>query len=771
MPKRARYFSAAVIAVAGLTAALVLPRTDWTHVPRAPFVVLLALQVLLMLTIRLPMERENPAGPAMISVLLAAIVLLPPGAAALTGAVASAFMVLRRGDPWRVALSGSVTFLAAAAGGLAYRVVHGDSTLTSADFPRALLPIGLAVLVLSSIPAVLLSGFLVYVGQLTPRAAFREYALRSGPRNVGYAFVGLLTAVLWSVSYDALAAVVLLGPVVVTRWATVQYEEQREAHDAIIRTLVQAVEIKDLYTRGHSERVAKISGMIAAELRLAEERVEVLTYAATLHDVGKLGVPTRLLRKTDRLDDHEFEEIRLHPSRGVEVVRDIAFLDEAYSAILHHHERMDGLGYPSGLRGMRIPPFARIIAVADAFDSMTSTRSYRGARGSDEALTELRANMGSQFDPEIVDAIAAALARAELAGNPWRGDGTAYEEGPDGRAQLADLPPGAVVAEFDHDDPAYQLLAVAEAEAREKPAGDAFASGGAAGVESLGDDSENGENGDPGDSAAEVAAEPDDGAHADFAADGTDADDNYGDAHDSGDSGEHGVTGAGADDRAYAGFAVDGEDRHGDVHADDVDGGDRVAGVGSDDRAYVGFAVDGEDRQGDVHAGDEDGGGRVTGVGPDDRAYADFAADGDGGHGDELTDDEDRGVAGCEEERSGCEEAPARAEAPGSSGCAPEAEAASSGRVARPAARPSRLSQARQARQQPVVPAQSRLPRSPSAPDQAAPARDGLRLGPFGAGFTVPTQVKRASELDADAAEPGAATPAPPSADPETESR
>jgi hypothetical protein len=186
--------------------------------------VLLALQVVLMLTIKLPMQRENPAGPALVSVLLAAIVLLPPGAAALTGAVASAFMVLRKGEPWRVALSGSVTFLAAAAGGLAYRAVHGGSTLTAADFPRALLPIALAVLVLSSIPAVLLSGYLVYVGQLSPRAALREYALRSGPRNVGYALVGLLTAVLWSVSYDALAAVVLLGPVVVTRWATVQYE-------------------------------------------------------------------------------------------------------------------------------------------------------------------------------------------------------------------------------------------------------------------------------------------------------------------------------------------------------------------------------------------------------------------------------------------------------------------------------------------------------------------------------------------------------------------
>ena len=487
MPKHARYFSAAVVTAAALTAACVFPGTDWAHVPRAPFVVLLALQVLLMFTIRIPMRGENPAGPAMVSVMLAAIVLLPPGAAALTGAASSAFMVIRKGDPWRVAFSSAVTFLSAISAGLVYRAVDGRSVLTAADFPGALLPIALAVLVLSVVPAVLVGVFLVQVGQLTPRAAFHEYALRSGPRNIGYALVGLLTAVLWSVSYDALAAIVLLGPVVVTRWATVQYEEQRDAHDAIIRTLVQAVEIKDLYTRGHSERVAKISEMIAAELRLPEDRVEVLRFAATLHDVGKLGVPTRLLRKTGRLDDHEFEEIRLHPSRGVEVVRDIAFLDEAYSAILHHHERMDGLGYPSGLRGMRIPPFARIIAVADAFDSMTSTRSYRGARGSDEALTELRANMGTQFDPAIVDAIAAALARAELAGRPWRGDGTVASEGErGGRAQLADLPPGAVVAEFDHDDPAYQPMAVAEAEGREKPAGDDFG-GGAEGVEHLGD--------------------------------------------------------------------------------------------------------------------------------------------------------------------------------------------------------------------------------------------------------------------------------------------
>jgi hypothetical protein len=471
MPLRARYYSAAVVAAAAAAAACALPGTDWATVPRAPFVVLLLLQVGLMLAIRLPLLQESPAAPAMVSVLLAAIVLLPPGAAALSGAVASSCMVLRRADPLRVGFACAVAFLDAAAAGSVYHAVHGESVLTAARFPAALMPIVLAVLVLSVVPVLCMEPYLVLTGQHSAKAAVREGALRTGPRNVAYAFVGLLTAVLWSDGYDALAALVLLGPVVVTRWATLQYEEQRTAHDAIIRTLVQAVEIKDLYTRGHSERVAKISTMIAGELRMPPQRVDVLRYAATLHDVGKLGVPTRLLRKTGRLEDGEFEEIRLHPSRGVEVVRDIAFLDEAYSAILHHHERMDGLGYPSGLRGMRIPPFARIIAVADAFDSMTSSRSYRGARGSHEALAELRANSGTQFDPAIVEAIAAALARAELAGRPWRGDGTA-SAGAEAARRLRELPPGAVVAEFDHDDPAYQGLMPAVAGVMAAQSGD-----------------------------------------------------------------------------------------------------------------------------------------------------------------------------------------------------------------------------------------------------------------------------------------------------------
>ena len=149
--------------------------------------------------------------------------------------------------------------------------------------------------------------------------------------------------------------------------------------------------------------------MIAGVLGMSDERVNALRYAGMLHDVGKLGVPTEMLHKTSGLTDDEFAAIQAHPVPGTEMLQRIEFLDEASQGILHHHERMDGLGYPMGLAGSNIPEFARVIAVADAFDSMTSTRSYRGARTVEEAIDELERCKGSQFDPAMVEALVSAL--------------------------------------------------------------------------------------------------------------------------------------------------------------------------------------------------------------------------------------------------------------------------------------------------------------------------------------------------------------------------
>ncbi|HSA49126.1 MAG TPA: HD-GYP domain-containing protein [Yinghuangia sp.] len=183
------------------------------------------------------------------------------------------------------------------------------------------------------------------------------------------------------------------------------------ARDATVRSLLRAVEVKDGYTRAHSERVAHASVLIGRQLGLPKQRVVSLRYAALLHDVGKLGVPTRLLTKSGPLDADERETIQRHPQCGADLVRDLAFLGEGRDGILHHHERMDGRGYPAGLRGDEIPEFARIIAVADAFDAMTSTRSYRRSRPIEAALTELNRCSDDQFDRRMVDALEAALRR------------------------------------------------------------------------------------------------------------------------------------------------------------------------------------------------------------------------------------------------------------------------------------------------------------------------------------------------------------------------
>ncbi|MFS4093291.1 HD-GYP domain-containing protein, partial [Streptomyces sp. AF1A] len=243
------------------------------------------------------------------------------------------------------------------------------------------------------------------------RRAWRGAAGRSLAPTAVHSLAGLMMAVLWRSPYGPVAALLVLLPMWVSWWVFAQYHRERAAHQATIRALVQAVDIKDGYTRGHSERVGQASVMIARELGMDDDRVEVLRFAGILHDVGKLGVPTRLLRKDGPLTPEERRIIELHPEYGHEMVRGISFLGEARAAILHHHERLDGSGYPYGLVGTGIPECARVVAVADAFDAMTSTRSYRRARPVEAAVAELERCAGTQFDPRMVTALARALSR------------------------------------------------------------------------------------------------------------------------------------------------------------------------------------------------------------------------------------------------------------------------------------------------------------------------------------------------------------------------
>ncbi|MFG2286803.1 HD-GYP domain-containing protein [Streptomyces sp. NPDC048595] len=352
------------------------------------------------------------AGPGWAApVLLAGAFLLPPPLAALT-AVPGALLAPAdaRSAAARRLWHAAVPVLACCAAAEVFRA-FGHHSLSAPRFPALLLPAAAAAVAFCAVPAALEGGVLVTAERHPVRTAWRGLLTRSLGPHLVHGLAGLMMAVLWRSSYGPPAALLVLLPMHLSYWVFDRYHRERAAHQATIRALVQAVDIKDRYTRGHSERVGRASVMIARELGMAEDRMEVLRFAGILHDVGKLGVPTRLLRKDGPLTPEERRVIELHPEYGHEIVRGIGFLGEARSAILHHHERLDGTGYPYGLKGRHIPEFARVVAVADAFDAMTSTRCYSRARPVPVAVAELRKCAGTQFDPRMVRALAASLDR------------------------------------------------------------------------------------------------------------------------------------------------------------------------------------------------------------------------------------------------------------------------------------------------------------------------------------------------------------------------
>jgi len=344
--------------------------------------------------------------------MLAAAILLGPVGAALVGACT--LFGLRRGPSLaqRIFNTAMFTLSAYLAGQVFLALGEHTGPPDSGSYP----------LVIGAFTAAALTHIIANYGVLSgvlrltrnPQApdshARMGVSLRLILSDLGYAAFGLLIAALWG-ELKAFSPVLVFVPLLVARWAIAQFAEQQRAYEATVSALCQAVETKDFYTRGHSERVSRGSVMIAREIGMRGERVEAIRYAGMLHDVGKLGVPTKVLQKTGKLTEEEYAAIQLHPMRGLDIVREIGFLDEALAGIMHHHERIDGRGYPMGLAGDEIPEFARVLSVADAFDSMTSTRSYRGARPIHEAIAELRKWSGTQFDPAFVDAFVAAIKR------------------------------------------------------------------------------------------------------------------------------------------------------------------------------------------------------------------------------------------------------------------------------------------------------------------------------------------------------------------------
>ena len=181
------------------------------------------------------------------------------------------------------------------------------------------------------------------------------------------------------------------------------YRFLKKSHLDSVKVLAEAIDAKDPYTRGHSDRVKRMSLAIAKKMDFSEERLETLEYGALLHDIGKIGIKDEVLQKQGPLSNQEYQYIREHPMIGVKIVEGVEFFRDKIPMIRNHHEHYDGTGYPDGLAGEAIPLEARIINLPDAFDAMTSARPHRGVMPLQDVLGEIEKWKGKQFDPKVVE--------------------------------------------------------------------------------------------------------------------------------------------------------------------------------------------------------------------------------------------------------------------------------------------------------------------------------------------------------------------------------
>lgn len=313
--------------------------------------------------------------------------------------------------------------LCSVASGWAYVLLGGRTLLAGSgaryaaeDFHR-IVPAVIALVLVSLLLNTVLTVFAVALLRRVPmRVVWRGSFSWALPMQAVLGVLGVAIAQVLALAPAAFALFVF--PLIVARQLYRRYSGLKDAYLDTVRSLVAAIEAKDPYTRGHSERVADYAIRLARASGMQDERLERLEFAALLHDLGKVGIRSSVLGKPGGLTHDEFDEIKRHPAIGARILERVPYLEDIVPAVYSHHERFDGGGYGEGLASSQVPLEARILAVADSFDAMTSRRPYRPALSHAEAVRELKLHAGDQFDPVLVDEFLSMMGEEPIAQKP-----------------------------------------------------------------------------------------------------------------------------------------------------------------------------------------------------------------------------------------------------------------------------------------------------------------------------------------------------------------
>lgn len=347
---------------------------------------------------------------------------VPAAVASCLGAAALSLFRAHDRRVLRATFNASQKAVAALAAGVVFEALSNRADgLEGIVNVRSLGALLVAVLVNEAVGHLLVSGIVSLDSGEELSSVLRDWLLPT-LLLVPYSALAVLAAVL-VLDVGTQALFLMIIPALVARTGLLAFQRVDEAYERLVRSFAKTIEAKDEYTKGHSERVSYLSDLVAGDLRVGYEERRLVRYAAMLHDVGKIGVPLCIINKPGPLDDLEFQQMKAHPVIGENILRDIDFLLPVLDVVRHHHERLDGRGYPDGLAAEDLSEAVRIVTVVDAFDAMTSTRAYRRSMSVEDAMAEMRRCSGSQFDRRIVAALEVVVKR--IGWEPtmaWSGD-------------------------------------------------------------------------------------------------------------------------------------------------------------------------------------------------------------------------------------------------------------------------------------------------------------------------------------------------------------